>query len=321
MAAAAHSHAPVMLSEVIEFLAPVLKGDAPMLLDATFGRGGHSRALLERLPGDGRLLVIDRDPEALAAARSLAAADSRVIVLDGAFGELEALLAAAGLPEPARLALDAVLADFGVSSPQLDDPTRGFSLKHAGPIDMRMDPTRGLSAGDWLANATADEIATVLKRYGEQSAALRIAKAIVSARPLEDTASLAQVIADAMPAALRRRSGSRHPATQSFQAFRIFVNDELGEIERALPQLFSALRVGGRLAIISFHSLEDRLVKRFFRDRSQAPAVPRRLPVAADALPQAPARLLCRAVRAGEREQAANSRSRSATLRVLERVA
>lgn len=321
MAMPAPTHAPVLLSEVLEFLAPVLSGAAPMVLDATFGRGGHSRALLERLPANGRLLVIDRDPEALAVARRLAAEDSRVVVLEGAFGDLEALLAAAGQPALARLALDAVLADFGVSSPQLDDPSRGFSLKHSGPIDMRMDPTQGLSAGDWLASASADEIATILRRYGEQSAAQRIANAIVSARPLKDTAALAEVIADAMPAALRRRSGRRHPATQSFQAIRIFVNDELGEIERALPQLFSALRLGGRLAIISFHSLEDRLVKRFFRDRSQAPAVPRRLPLAADALPAAPARLLSRAIRAGEREQAANSRSRSATLRVLERVA
>jgi 16S rRNA (cytosine1402-N4)-methyltransferase len=319
------AHLPVLQNEVLEHLRPVLASAAklpgPTLLDATFGRGGHSRALLAHMPTNGRLLVIDRDPAALAAARALAAEDPRVTVLAGAFAELESLLAAAGLPQIAALALDAVLADLGVSSPQLDDPERGFSLRSAGPLDMRMDPTRGESAGTWLEQASAKEIAQVLKRYGEQPAALRIAEAIVAARPLTDTLMLAQTIADAMPAALRRRSGARHPATKSFQAIRIHINDELGEIERALPLWFSALRIGGRLAVISFHSLEDRLVKRYFRSLTQVPATPRRLPLPADQLPQAPARLVTRALRAGEGEQATNSRARSATLRVLERAA
>ncbi|MEM1232169.1 MAG: 16S rRNA (cytosine(1402)-N(4))-methyltransferase RsmH [Pseudomonadota bacterium] len=315
------AHEPVLLEAVLSHLSPVLEGTAPAVLDATFGRGGHARALLAQMPPGGRLLVLDRDPEALAVARQLAAEDGRVQVLAGRFSELSALLERAGLPAVAALSLDAVLADLGVSSPQLDDAGRGFSLRDAGPLDMRMDPTQGMSAADWLAVVEVDELTSVLRRYGEQGAAARVARAIVAARPFTDTAELAEVVATAMPAALKRRSGTRHPATQVFQAIRIHINDELGEIERALPLWFSALRLGGRLAVISFHSLEDRLVKQFFRAQARPPALPRRLPVTDAERPPAPARLLTRALRPAADEQARNRRSRSATLRVLERAA
>ena len=326
--AASDAHDPVMLADVLEHLLPNLADDASnpgaspsgRYLDATFGRGGHSRALLAALAPDATLVVLDRDPDAIAAARQLAAVDARVRVLEGPFSQLDQLLGAADLPPLEARWFSGILVDLGVSSPQFDNPQRGFSLRAAGPIDMRMDNQTGMSAGEWLASASAAEIADVLKRYGEQPAARRIAHAIVAARPIADTVHLAEVIAEATPAAIRRRSGARHPATQSFQALRIHTNDELGEVQNGLPKLFAALAAGGRLAVISFHSIEDRLVKRFFKSQTQRPAVPRRLPVPDDELPAAAARSVAGPLRASERELQANPRARSATLRVLERV-
>lgn len=308
----ARSHLPVLFEEALAALLPDAVEVPRRLLDASFGRGGHSRGLLDRLPATAELFVIDRDPEAVAAAERLAAQDDRVRVLAGPFAELERLLA--GVRD-----FDAILVDLGVSSPQLDSPERGFSLRLSGPIDMRMDPTSGPSAGDWLNAATEQELIDVLRRYGEISYAPRLARAIVAARPLEDTVQLAELIAAATPAALRRKGGRTHEATRCFQAIRIYINDELGQLDAFLPQAFAALAPGGRLAVISFHSLEDRRVKRFFRAQAQPPAVPRRLPVAADRLPRAAARVVGKAVRPSAAELAANPRARSATLRVLER--
>lgn len=324
--AVSDAHDPVMLADVLAHLLPECGSEDPgplpggRYLDATFGRGGHSRALLAALSADATLVVLDRDPDAIAAARQLAATDSRVTVLEGPFSQLDSLLVEAGLPPLDDRCFNGVLVDLGVSSPQFDNPERGFSLRAAGPVDMRMDNSAGTSAGEWLAAADVQEIADVLKRYGEQPAARRIAQAIVAARPITDTLHLAEVIEAATPAAIRRRSGARHVATQSFQALRIHTNDELGEVQTGLPKLFAALAVGGRLAVISFHSIEDRLVKRFFKAQTQRPTVPRRLPVPDAALPAAAARSVAGPLRASERELQANPRARSATLRVLERV-
>lgn len=319
-AEASSGHVSVLSEAVIDALLPPLKALPLCVLDATYGRGGHARALLERLPPNARLYVIDRDPDALADARSLAAADHRVRVLAGCFADLDTLLAAE-FGHAADRRVDALLLDLGVSSPQLDSAERGFSLRLAGPLDMRMDPASGQSAGDWLNSTTEGELIRVLRTYGEISYAPRLARAILAARPLQSTTELAEVVAAATPAAVRRRGGRTHEATRCFQAIRIFINDELGQLEQVLPKAFAALAPGGRMAVISFHSLEDRQVKRFFRACSQAPSMPRRLPIAADQLPQAPARLIGRAVRATDAELTANPRARSATLRTLERAA
>lgn len=323
MAAAAEAHIPVMLADVMTHLLPPLAVGAEFAagsyLDATFGRGGHSRALLAALSPEATLVVLDRDPAAIEAAQELAQSDARVRVVQGPFSQLDTLLEAAGLSELAGRGFNGILVDLGVSSPQFDSAERGFSLRAAGPVDMRMDNASGISAGDWLDGATATEIADVLKRYGEQPAALRIARAIVAARPITDTVHLAEVITEATPAAIRRKSGARHVATQSFQALRIHTNDELGEVQNGLPKLFGALAAGGRLAVISFHSLEDRLVKRFFAKQTRRPNVPRRLPVPDDQLPRAAARAIVGPLRPSERELRDNPRARSATLRVLER--
>ncbi|MEM1436731.1 MAG: 16S rRNA (cytosine(1402)-N(4))-methyltransferase RsmH [Pseudomonadota bacterium] len=315
-----NDHEAVLLEPVLRALLPDDRPRPRRVLDGTFGRGGHSRALLARLPDDAVLYVIDRDPEAVAVARQLAAEDARVRVLPGCFAELDSLLgnALGAVPEGV---LDALLLDFGVSSPQLDTPERGFSLRFDGPLDMRMDPAVGPSAGQWLDAVEEAELTQVLRRFGEVRPAPRIARAIIAARPLTTTLELAEVIAAATPAAVRRQRGRLHLVTQCFQAIRIFINDELKQIETVLPKAFAALAPTGRLAVISFHSLEDRMVKQFFRAQTRTPAVPRRLPVAADRLPQAPARLIGRAQRADAAEVEANPRARSATLRVLERCA
>jgi 16S rRNA (cytosine1402-N4)-methyltransferase len=305
----AAAHQPVLLEETLEHLLAV-PGEGLLFVDGTYGRGGHSRAMLERLAAGDRLLVIDRDPAAIADARALAATDARVIVCRGRFSELPALLADAGLG-----CANGVLLDIGVSSPQLDEAERGFSFSKDGPLDMRMDPEQGPSAADWLNTAGAEEIAGVLKRFGEERHARRIARAIVAARPLGTTVELAAVIEAAQPGSRER---GKHPATRSFQAIRMHVNDELGELERAIDVAFEQLCPGGRLAIISFHSLEDRMVKQRFRALASPPALPRRLPVRADAT-EPPARLVAGPVRAGAREVHSNPRARSATLRVLER--
>jgi 16S rRNA (cytosine1402-N4)-methyltransferase len=309
-------HVPVLLEEAIAALAIRPTGT---YVDATFGRGGHARALLERLGPAGRLVAVDRDPAAEIAARSIA--DPRFAFRRAWFSELSPTLAGLGID-----AVDGALLDLGVSSPQIDDPARGFSLRGDGPLDMRMDPTRGESAAAFLARATVGELAEVIRDYGEERFAQPIARAIVAARartPLVRTRELAALVAQAVRT--RPRSDwSQDPATRTFQALRIFVNRELEELALTLPRIVALLRPGGRFAVISFHSLEDRMVKRFFASATQPfGGDPRlaRLPLAANALPGAPLRRVDRAIRPSAREIAANPRARSATLRVAERTA
>ena len=314
-------HLPVLLKETIEAVttrAPYWDsaGDAGLYIDATFGRGGHARVLLERLGPDDRLLAIDRDPAAVRAAEKLMAEDSRLQVRQARFSELAQLL-----DETGSARARAILMDLGVSSPQLDDPERGFSFRASGPIDMRMDPDSGESAGEWLNQAEEHEIARVIRTYGEERFAKRIAAAIVRARPLTDTAALADVIRNAIPKRHSRAAAGgkkSDDATRTFQAIRMHVNDELAEVEAGLQAAFDVLEPGGRLAVISFHSLEDRAVKQSFRKLASGPKLPKGLPVrAAEISP--PGRVIGKPIRAGARELAGNPRARSATLRVLER--
>lgn len=301
------THAAVMLQETLEGL---YVGDDGTYLDGTFGRGGHARAVLEKLGPRGRLLLMDRDPAAVAAARREFGADARVSIRHGNFADLadwDATLAG----------LDGVLLDLGVSSPQLDDAQRGFSFRADAPLDMRMDPTGGMSAADFLARANERQIADVLWNYGEERMSRRIARAIVARRadaPIARTGELAELVAGIVG----RPPSGKHPATRSFQALRIAVNGEMDALQRGLRAAVARLRVGGRLCVISFHSLEDRAVKQFLRDQSQAPATRRGLP------PPAPEslslRLIGHAQMPGEAELARNPRARSAVLRVAEKL-
>lgn len=283
-------------------------------VDGTFGRGGHSREILRRLGVDGTLLVLDRDPEAYTAALVLAHVDSRVKAHRAAFSNLERIAGEAGV----NGRVNGVLLDIGVSSAQLDDPRRGFSFTRSGPLDMRMDPAAGENAAGWLAHAPEQEIARVIHDYGEERHARRIARAIVAARveaPLLDTLQLAEIVSRAVP----RHDRFKHPATRTFQAIRIFINQELEELTSCLEQCVRVLAPVGRLAVISFHSLEDRLVKRFMRDHSRLPAPDPKAPwLEPDGRPQL--RIVGKAIQAGEAEVAANPRARSAVLRVAEKL-
>ncbi|MGM0433385.1 MAG: 16S rRNA (cytosine(1402)-N(4))-methyltransferase RsmH [Pseudomonadota bacterium] len=305
----AMAHESVLQQEAVDALVTTPAG---RYVDATFGRGGHSRAILEQLDDNGRLLVLDRDPEAVRVARELADEDPRVSVQRGDFGSLAGLLNEAGWSW-----VDGVLLDLGVSSPQLDEPERGFSFRHDGPLDMRMDPDAGQSAADWLAHEDEKEIARVLRDYGEERFAKRIARRIVEARqeqPVTRTTQLAELIREAVPFEDRYK----HPATRSFQAIRIRVNEELPQLDEALRQAVDHLAPGGRLVVISFHSLEDRRVKRFMRDLSRGPKLPRGVPVTAE-MEETGFRTIGRAVQASEAERSVNVRARSAVMRVLER--
>jgi 16S rRNA (cytosine1402-N4)-methyltransferase len=306
------AHTPVLLEEVLDGLA--VKADG-RYCDATFGRGGHSAAILGRLGPTGRLCAIDRDPEAIAAGHERFASDHRLTLVRGSFGKLEERVRAANLEG----GLQGVLLDLGVSSPQLDEARRGFSFMQDGPLDMRMDNESGISAAQWLARATEREIADVLFKLGEEKFSRRIARAIVTTRgsqPITSTRQLAELVAGAVPT----REPGKHPATRTFQAIRIHVNRELEEIEAALPQAVNLLAPGGRLCVISFHSLEDRMVKRFIRREAQGDPIYAGLP---DVPPHARPRLklVGGAVMASEAEVAANPRARSAVLRVAERIA
>jgi 16S rRNA (cytosine1402-N4)-methyltransferase len=300
-------HAPVLRDAAIDSLA--IRADG-CYVDATFGRGGHAGEILGRLGEEGKLIAIDRDPEAAAAAAVLFGADPRARFVRAPFSELQRHVAPASA--------EGVLFDLGVSSPQLDEARRGFSFLRDGPLDMRMDPGSGESAAGFLARADEREIAGVIARLGEERHAKRIARAIVAAREsgaIETTGRLAGIVAAAVPG----REPGRHPATRTFQALRIHVNDELGELERALPQAVAALRPRGRLVVISFHSLEDRIVKRFMRAGSREDPAWAGLPqVPAAARPRL--RLVGRAVFAGEAEVERNPRARSAVMRVAERL-
>jgi len=281
-------------------------------VDCTFGRGGHSREILLRLGEGGRLVALDRDPDALASARGIG--DARFTALHMSFGRLREGLAAEGIEQ-----VDGVLMDLGTSSPQLDDAGRGFSFRLDGPLDMRMDSSRGVTAAQWLATASEKHIGEVIKTYGEERFARQIARAIVAARSgraLHSTRQLAQIVEDAV----RTREPGQDPATRTFQAIRIFINQELEELSLALPQCLELLRAGGRLVVISFHSLEDRIVKRFMRDNSRPAPVPRGLAVreADRAAPRL--RLIGKPVRPTRAELADNPRARSAILRVAEKL-
>ncbi len=302
-------HRPVLLEETLAALA--IRPDG-VYIDATFGRGGHSRAILARLGPSGRLLALDRDPEAVAFGRTWD--DPRFAIAHAAFSALTETAQAHGIA-----AADGVLFDLGVSSPQLDTPARGFSFRQDAPLDMRMDVSRGMSAAQWLASADEAEIARVVREYGEERFAKPIARAIVAARarePIRTTGQLARLCAQAV----RSREPGQDPATRTFQAIRIHVNQELEELALALPQALALLRPKGRLAVISFHSLEDRLVKRFLRAEEKGPEVPPEIPLRQDALPAGRLRILGKPIRATAAEVAANPRARSAVLRVAERL-
>ncbi len=307
-----HEHTPVLLAEALEGLE--VKADG-YYLDATFGRGGHAGAILMRLGASGRLLAVDRDPAAVEAARARFGSDPRFAVAHGAFGDLARLTPQAF----AQRGFDGALFDLGVSSPQLDDPGRGFSFSEDGPLDMRMDPSRGESAAQWLARVPERELADVIFELGEERFARRVARAIVERRavaPITRTADLAAVVMGAV----RTREPGKHPATRTFQAIRMRVNQELDELGRGLAAAHDLLAGSGRLCVISFHSLEDRAVKRFMRERASVDPVYAGLPVIPESA-RPTLRLVGRARRASEAEVRANPRARSATLRVAQKLA
>ena len=305
-------HQAVLLRQAVDALVTDPDG---RYVDGTFGRGGHSRLILERLSPRGRLLAIDRDPEAIAAAHRLAAADSRLELRHASFGRLAELLDEAGW----RSGVNGVLLDLGVSSPQLDEAARGFSFTKDGPLDMRMNPQEGISAGEWLARAPEQEIARVLYEYGEERFSRRMARAVVEARgraPLTSTLQLAEILKQANPAWEKHK----HPATRAFQGIRIFINDELGELERALADSLECLAVGGRLVVISFHSLEDRMVKRFIQKQEKGDDFPPGVPVRQAQL-NPRLRRVGKALKSAGDEVADNVRARSAVMRVAEKIA
>ena len=283
-------------------------------VDATFGRGGHTALILQALGPEGRVLALDRDPQAIEAGRKQFAHEVRVTLIHASFANLAALVPAHAQQHSCR----GVLFDLGVSSPQLDDPRRGFSFRAAGPLDLRMDPTRGQPVSSWLARASLDEIRQVIATFGEERFARRVAQAIVARRskaPIEDTADLAALVAGAV----RTREPGKHPATRTFQALRMFINDELGQLEQGLTGALEVLAPGGRLAVISFHSLEDRAVKRFMQRAARIDPALGKLPVIpAEARPRL--KLIGRKLRASPEEITRNPRARSALLRVAERL-
>jgi len=306
-------HAPVLAQEAVQ---GVLTDPAGTYVDATFGRGGHARLLLERLAPDGRLIALDRDPAARDAAASIA--DPRFTFVHSEFSQLRPVLAGLGVDR-----IQGLLADLGVSSPQFDDPQRGFSLRLDGPLDMRMDPSQGVPAAQWLATVDTEQLRQVLRDYGDERFAASVAKAIVArradGRPILRTAELAAVVASAIPVK-SRKDPLQHPATRTFQAIRIFLNQELEEVAMMLEAALAALLPGGRLAVISFHSLEDRIVKRFIEAHAYPQRAFGRLPLREDELPRPRLQALAR-IEPDAGEMQANPRARSAHLRVAERTA
>ena len=313
MTASDYRHITVLLDEAVEQLA--LRADG-CYVDGTFGRGGHSRLILEGLGAQGRLLGFDKDPLAIATGNALAAEDGRFVIVQRSFADMGDELAARQLTGRVQ----GVLLDLGVSSPQLDDPTRGFSFLNDGPLDMRMNPDAGVSAAQFIATADAEEIARVFKEYGEERFAKRMARAVVERRalkPFERTADLAAVLTEANPAWEK----GKNPATRAFQGLRIHVNNELGDLERGLDAALESLAVGGRLVVISFHSLEDRIVKQFMRRHAKGEAdnLPRDLPIIPKAF-EPRLKLLGKPIFASDAEVKANPRSRSAVMRVAEKL-
>lgn len=306
-------HITVLLDEAVEGLA--LRTDG-CYLDGTFGRGGHSRLILDRLGPEGRLLGFDKDPLAIATGNALAAEDGRFVVVQRSFAELGDEVVVRGLAGK----VSGILLDLGVSSPQLDDAERGFSFLNDGPLDMRMDPSRGVSAAQWIASASEEEIARVFKEYGEERFAKRMARAVVQRRaeqPFERTADLANVLTVANPAWEK----GKNPATRAFQGLRIHINNELADLERGLDAALENLEVGGRLVVISFHSLEDRIVKLFMRRhaKGEMDKLPRDLPIIPKAF-EPRMKLIGKPCFASEQELQANPRSRSAVMRIAEKV-
>ncbi len=304
-------HLPVLLQEVITAL--VIDPDG-FYIDGTFGRGGHSQAILSTLSPNGRLLMVDRDPEAISLAQQRFASDPRCQIQQAPFGRLHEVVKTLGWQGQVA----GLLLDLGVSSPQLDTATRGFSFLHNGPLDMRMDTTAGMTAAEWLNTVPLAELITALQNYGEERYARRIAQAIVRERtrePIQTTAQLAAIVSAANPAWEKHK----HPATRSFQAIRIAVNDELNELTSVLQHSVDLLKVGGRLAVISFHSLEDRLVKRFVRQHSRPDPALIRVPLAAAELPVR-LRIIGRAIKPSAMEVSNNPRARSAVLRIAEKL-
>ena len=303
-------HKSVLLTEAVDAL--ITDRDA-CYVDGTFGRGGHSRLILQKLSTKGRLLAFDKDPQAISEARDLAVEDKRFSIVHGSFTQLDQ-----ELKDRQWSQLGGVLLDLGVSSPQLDQADRGFSFQQDGPLDMRMDCSKGLSVAEWLTDAEEADIASVLWTYGEERFSRRMAKAIVKHREIEPivrTKQLADIVASAHPAWERHK----HPATRAFQALRIYINDELEDLSSALEKSVGGLAVGGRLVVISFHSLEDRLVKRFFRDQSRGHQLPKHLPVVATEEGKT-LTLVGKAFRASKAELEHNPRARSAVMRVAERL-
>jgi 16S rRNA (cytosine1402-N4)-methyltransferase len=305
----AGSHVPVLLQESVEALNVCPDG---IYVDCTFGRGGHSRAILGRLAENGRLIALDRDLAAVEAAGAIK--DKRFLLVHSGFSELQRVLSELGIGK-----VNGVLLDIGISSPQIDTAERGFSFRLDGPLDMRMDQSRGQTAAEFLATASEQQLREVIKDYGEERFAKQVARAIVAARaggiPIATTRQLAKIVADAVP----KTEPGQDPSTRTFQALRIFLNQELEELSLTLPQCVDVLAPGGRLAVISFHSLEDRIVKRFIRSEQDRDTLPSRFPVRASELPASRLLAVGRAIRASTPEIAANPRSRSAVLRVAER--
>ena len=301
-------HQTVLLREAVEALEIKSSG---IYVDGTFGRGGHTRAILDRLGASGRLIALDRDPQAVAAARAIQ--DARLTVAHRWFGDIAEVAQQLGVNQ-----VDGVLLDIGVSSPQIDEGARGFSFRFDAPLDMRMDITQGETAASFLANAGIRDITEVIRNYGEERFAFQIAKKIVatrSERPLTTTGELAALVRETV----RTREPGQDPATRTFQALRIHVNQELEQLALALPQAMNVLAPGGRLVVISFHSLEDRIVKRFMRSQALADTLPKHLPLRSVDLPSPPLRLVGRAVKPSAQEIGANPRARSAVMRVAER--
>ena len=306
-------HESVLLKEAIDGLAIKENG---IYIDATFGRGGHSQAILEKLAPNGRLIAIDLDPQAIAVSKQAPfVSDSRFEIEQCSFDQLESIVS----KREWLGKVDGILFDLGVSSPQLDDPSRGFSFMKEGPLDMRMNPDIGMSAAEWIALAKQSEIANVIYQYGEERFSRRIASAIVRAReesPIETTTQLANIIASAMP----KKEKHKHPATRSFQAIRIFINQELRAISNALSQVLDVLAIGGRLCVISFHSLEDRVVKQFIQRQVKGDDFPPDLPILPDQINQR-FKKIGKMIKASDAEIEQNPRARSACLRIAEKIA
>jgi len=307
------THQPVLLNEAVDALSIKANG---IYIDGTFGRGGHSAAILSQLGESGKLIAFDQDPEAVATAHQRFDADSRFEIIHENFSCMADVIKTKGLAGK----VDGVLLDIGVSSPQFDDSSRGFSFSQSGPLDMRMNPEEGESAAEWLQTAEPKDIARVLKIYGEEKFAKRIAWAIVDYREenkIETTEELAVIIDGAVPKS--KQDKNKHPATRSFQAIRIFINKELDVLQEALDQVNDLLCVGGRLAVISFHSLEDRITKRFIKKMTSEPPAMHDLPIRNDDIVK-PMKKIGKAIKAGKAELEINPRARSAVLRIAERV-